>query len=95
GAAPGSPADHPGPGAERPPDIPREAPPEPLGTPLEPTGHPGVDALLERLREVDRLAVTAHPAVYEDVHRGLDGILAALDRPAGPRPPGAPTDPGS
>ncbi|MCE7080817.1 hypothetical protein [Streptomyces sp. ST2-7A] len=77
------------------PDIPGEAVPEPLGTPLEPTGHPAVDSLVERLREVDRLVVTAHPAVYEDVHRGLDGILAALDRPAGPRPPGAPTDTGS
>ncbi|WP_228454425.1 hypothetical protein [Streptomyces alkaliphilus] len=94
-AGAGGPAGADGPGERRTPDIPGEAAPEPLGTPLEPTGHAAVDALVERLWEVDRLAVTAHPAVYEDVHRGLDGILAALDRPAGPRPAGAPTDLGS
>ncbi|CAN5583741.1 hypothetical protein BH24ACT13_BH24ACT13_08250 [soil metagenome] len=31
---------------------------------------------LARLAELDRLPVSAHPAVYEAVHRGLQDALA-------------------
>ncbi|GAA0405325.1 hypothetical protein [Streptomyces luteireticuli] len=44
-----------------------------------PTGHPEVDAHLERLADADHLDADGHLAVYEDVHRGLKDVLAALD----------------
>ncbi|WP_309051515.1 hypothetical protein [Streptomyces sp.] len=59
---------------------------EPLGVPREPTGYAAVDAHLERLAEVDRLPADRHPAVYEDVHRGLRAELTSLDAHPAPRP---------
>ncbi|WP_374983692.1 hypothetical protein [Streptomyces fradiae] len=61
--------------------------PRPLGVERVPTGHGAVDALLERLGDADHLAADGHPAVYEDVHRGLRETLAALDAHPRPGPP--------
>lgn len=61
--------------------------PAPLGVERVPTHHPEVDALLERLADVDHLAADGHTEVYEDVHRGLRDALTALDTRPGPRPP--------
>ncbi|MEU9603544.1 hypothetical protein [Streptomyces sp. NPDC048057] len=55
------------------------AAPAPLGVPRTPTGHPGVDAQLERLADVDHLPSDGHLEVYEDVHEGLRTTLSALD----------------
>ncbi|MFI5766879.1 MULTISPECIES: hypothetical protein [unclassified Streptomyces] len=76
------------PAAVREPD---EAPAEPagpaaLGVVRTPTGHPGADAALERLADVDHLPADGHVEVYEDVHRGLRSALTALDATEGPRP---------
>jgi hypothetical protein len=62
--------------------------PRPLGVGVRPTGHDAVDARLRRLADADLLAVSAHPEIYEEVHRGLRDTLAALDRPDGPPAPG-------
>ncbi|UYQ61369.1 hypothetical protein [Streptomyces peucetius] len=62
------------------------AAPAPLGVPRVPTGDAAVDALLERLADVDHLAADGHLEVYEDVHRGLRDALTALDTRPGPRP---------
>nr|WP_225845894.1 hypothetical protein [Streptomyces sp. HPF1205] len=59
------------------------AAPEPLGVALEMTGNAGVDAAVERLRDADGLPVEGHIEVYEDVHRGLREVLAALDENRG------------
>ncbi|MFE0764838.1 hypothetical protein [Streptomyces smyrnaeus] len=59
--------------------------PRPLGVGVRPTGYGAVDAQLKRLEDADHLAVSGHPEVYEDVHRGLRESLAALDRPHTPR----------
>lgn len=48
--------------------------PEPV-----PTGHPGVDGALAALRTLDGADTRTHAGVYEDVHRRLTDILAALD----------------
>ncbi|KAF0646330.1 MULTISPECIES: hypothetical protein [Streptomyces] len=61
--------------------------PRPLGVERAPTGHGAVDALLERLGDADHLPADGHPAVYEDVHRGLRETLAALDAHPRPGPP--------
>lgn len=61
--------------------------PAPLGVVVEPTGREEIDALLVRLRDADALPTPAHPEVYEDVHRGLREVLAALDTRPGPPPP--------
>jgi hypothetical protein len=45
----------------------------------EPTGHPQVDQLLERLRELDEVPTADHVAVYDEIHRGLQDVLANLD----------------
>ncbi|WP_354642865.1 hypothetical protein [Kitasatospora camelliae] len=45
-----------------------------------PTGHPGVDDALARLEETAGVETGEQVAVYEDVHRRLADILAALDR---------------
>ncbi|MFF0277155.1 MULTISPECIES: hypothetical protein [unclassified Streptomyces] len=71
--------------------APREGAPEPAAAaPLEVvrelTGHPGVDAHLARLAEVDDLPADGHPEVYEDVHRGLRAELTSLDAHPAPRP---------
>lgn len=76
---PGTPA---APGEPEAPDGP--AAPRPLGIASDPTGEPAVDGPLRRLADADHLAVGAHLAVYEDVHRGLRDALAALDRDPGP-----------
>lgn len=64
------------------------ASPAPLGVRRTPTGHPEVDALVEQLAAIDHLTTEGHPAVYENVHRGLRDALDALD--ARPGPPGPP-----
>ncbi|MGW1836672.1 hypothetical protein [Streptomyces sp. NPDC002067] len=65
------------------------AAPRPLGIAPDPTGEPAVDGPLRRLADADHLAVGAHLAVYEDVHRGLRDALAALDQNPGPPAPAA------
>lgn len=57
--------------------------PEPLGVTVEATGNAEVDAVVERLGDVDALPVREHLDVYEDVHRGLRDALAALDENRG------------
>lgn len=64
--------------------------PEPLGVPVDGTGEAQVDSVLRRLGDADALPTAEHVEVYEDVHRGLRDILAALDSrpsPARPQPP--------
>ncbi|MFF5921590.1 hypothetical protein ACFY8C_25060 [Streptomyces flavochromogenes] len=58
----------------------------PLEVVRELTGHPGVDAHLARLAEVDDLPADGHLEVYEDVHRGLRAELTSLDAHPAPRP---------
>ncbi|MER6096119.1 hypothetical protein ABT154_09715 [Streptomyces sp. NPDC001728] len=58
----------------------------PLGVERQPTGHPGIDAHLARLAEVDDLPADGHLEVYEDVHRGLRAELTSLDAHPAPRP---------
>ncbi|MFD7572427.1 hypothetical protein ACFV6U_18155 [Streptomyces sp. NPDC059810] len=58
----------------------------PLEVVRELTGHPGVDARLARLAEVDDLPADGHLEVYEDVHRGLRAELTSLDAHPAPRP---------
>lgn len=75
-----------GPAAE--PDGP--AGPQPLGVGVTPTGQAAVDARLRRLADADHLPAEGHLQVYEDVHRGLRDVLAALDQhPGPPAPPAA------
>ncbi|MFF5787041.1 hypothetical protein ACFY8P_18980 [Streptomyces sp. NPDC012693] len=62
------------------------AAPAPIGVARESTGHPGVDAHLARLAEVDDLPADGHLEVYEDVHRGLRAELTSLDAHPAPRP---------
>jgi hypothetical protein len=50
----------------------------------EPTGHPGVDAALDRLRELAERPTGAHPELYDDVHRRLQDALAEIEQ-QGPR----------
>lgn len=45
----------------------------------EPTGHPQVDQLLERLRELDEVPTADHVTIYDEIHRGLQDVLADLD----------------
>lgn len=45
-------------------------------TAIPPTGDDRVDAALSRLGELDRLDVTEHAGVVEDVHRALQDTLA-------------------
>ena len=44
----------------------------------EPTGHPGVDAALDRLRELAERPTSAHPELYDEVHRSLQDVLAQI-----------------
>jgi hypothetical protein len=46
----------------------------------EPTGHPGVDAALDRLRELADRPTGAHPELYDDVHRRIQDALAEIDQ---------------
>ncbi|MFF2927829.1 hypothetical protein ACFVTP_36475 [Streptomyces celluloflavus] len=68
--------------------------PRPLGVGITPAGDAAVDDRLRRLADADRLAVSGHLQVYEDVHRGLRDVLAALDQHPGPPAPSA-TAPGA
>lgn len=61
--------------------------PAPLDVPRAPTGDPRVDALVERLADVDHLDTDGHVQVYEDVHGGLRETLSALDARPGPPAP--------
>jgi hypothetical protein len=61
--------------------------PSPLGVDLASTGNAEVDAFVDRLADADELPTQDHIEVYEDVHAGLREVLAALDKPVGPRPP--------
>lgn len=45
-------------------------------------GHPEVDAVLERLDELDVLETADHPEVYEDAHSRLHQVLIAAGRDA-------------
>ena len=58
--------------------------PLPLGVARDRTGHAGVDALVQRLGDVDHLGTEGHLEVYEDVHGGLRDALSALDAPPCP-----------
>ena len=49
----------------------------------EPTGHSGVDAALDRLRELADRPTGAHPELYDDVHRRLQDVLAEIDQRGG------------
>jgi hypothetical protein len=44
--------------------------------PTESSGDPRVDAALEPLDSLDEAPVHEHPAVFEEVHRRLQDILA-------------------
>ncbi|WP_432003822.1 hypothetical protein [Streptomyces sioyaensis] len=61
--------------------------PQPIGVGVTPTGQPAVDARLRRLADADHLPADGHLPVYEDVHRGLRDVLAALDQHPGPPAP--------
>jgi hypothetical protein len=43
----------------------------------EPTGRPDVDAVLDRLHELDGLPPSQHVDLYEDAHRRLHETLLA------------------
>jgi hypothetical protein len=47
------------------------------------TDDPRVQAALARLAALDDLPVEKHPAVYDEVHRALQDILAASPGPDG------------
>lgn len=49
----------------------------------EPTGHAGVDAALDRLRELADRPTGGHPELYDDVHRRLQDVLAEIDQRGG------------
>jgi hypothetical protein len=46
---------------------------------IAPTGEPRVDAALASLGRLALLPVGEHPAVFEQVHRGLREVLGELD----------------
>jgi hypothetical protein len=52
------------------------------------TGEPRVDAALAGLGQLPLLPVGEHPAVFEQVHRGLRDVLGELDGSAGGPGPG-------
>jgi hypothetical protein len=47
------------------------------------TDDPRVQAALARLAALDELPVEGHPAVYDEVHRALQDVLAAAPGPDG------------
>ncbi|MGW7489301.1 hypothetical protein [Streptomyces sp. NPDC054786] len=63
------------------------AEPQPIGVGTTPTGEATVDTTLRRLADADHLPTSGHLQVYEDVHRGLREVLAALDQHPGPPTP--------
>jgi hypothetical protein len=50
---------------------------------IAPTGEPRVDAALASLGRLALLPVGEHPAVFEQVHRGLREVLGELDGGSG------------
>ena len=59
------------------------------GAALRPTGHAGVDAVLDRAGELERLPVAEHPGHYEELHAALVAELdAELDAEPGTVPAG-------
>ncbi|WP_435839660.1 hypothetical protein [Streptomyces caniferus] len=77
------------PGGSDVPDGP--AGPRPIGVGTTPTGQAAVDTTLRRLADADHLPASGHLRVYEDVHRGLRDVLAALDQHPGPPAPSSTT----
>lgn len=61
------------------PELPQAVAELPVPDP-EPTGHPGVDAALDRLRELADLPTGAHPELFDDLHRRLQDALAEVDQ---------------
>jgi hypothetical protein len=64
-------------------------------SPTEPTGDERVDEAMARLGELGGLPVAQHVEVFQDVHRGLQDVLAGIDQDGSagmnvpvPRPPG-------
>lgn len=55
------------------------------GAALRPTGHAGVDAVLDRAGELERLPVAEHPGRYGELHADL---VAELDAEPGTVPAG-------
>lgn len=49
------------------------------GTEGETTGDVRVDGALARFAELDEASLTAHPEIFEDVHRRLQDALAGID----------------
>ena len=48
----------------------------------EATGNPEVDAALDRLRELGEQPTSAHPGLYDEVHRALQDALGRIGQPA-------------
>ncbi|MFA1537561.1 hypothetical protein [Actinomadura monticuli] len=99
---PGSPAAHDAPhdasqDAPQPP-RPAEEPEEPEAAEPDfpaaslpgPTGDPRVDAAVARLAELGGRPVSEHVELYEDVHRGLQELLASAGQDEPSPPPQAP-----
>ncbi|REF01190.1 hypothetical protein [Thermomonospora umbrina] len=65
---------------------------------VEPTGDERVDAVVGGLTRLVGLPVSGHVEVFEDVHRGLQEVLASVDEevpaPRGPVPGMVPPRPG-
>lgn len=59
---------------------PRPAAPPPAPTLQNAAGHPGVDAVLASLAELDTLPVAEHVAVFERAHATLSAALAEAGR---------------
>ncbi|MGI8336913.1 hypothetical protein ACRYCC_43820 [Actinomadura scrupuli] len=66
--------------------------------PPEPTGDERVDEAVARLAELGGAPVSRHVEIFEDVHRRLQDVLAAIDEdapgPAAPAGPPVPRPPG-
>lgn len=58
-------------------EQPERTDPFQLTDPPEPTGRPDVDAVLDRLHELDGLPPSQHVDLYEDAHRRLHETLLA------------------
>ncbi|TNY35406.1 hypothetical protein [Thermomonospora catenispora] len=90
--APRAPENAPAPAApQEPRTVPAGAVVAALGAvpPPEPTGDERVDAALGRLVELAGLPVGDHVEIFEEVHRGLQDVLASVDQQTPvPRPPG-------
>jgi hypothetical protein len=58
---------------------------------FEPSGDERVDAAVARLGELAGRPVAGHVAVYQDVHRRLQEVLASIDEPEGDEPDEVPS----